>query len=162
VSSRTISTRSRTGAGVTPEVPAVGEVVPVMGETPSAEEGPLVGDAPPMGDAPPAGGVETDPTDFGDEDYLVLFDGRRGIDAVNGPVNVQPGMSARPPPALIDSQMAFALIEPSKEVILHVTKLLALKGRKEQRFRDAFKGMVSVIAAEHKYNLKSIQLCLLS
>jgi len=143
------------------EALAVGGADPVVGEAPPAGQVPPVGDAPAVGDAPPAWAVETEHSGFGDEDYLVPVEDGRNIDAANAPVNVKPGVGAPPPPALVESQVAPAIIKPSKAVIRHVTKLLALKGRKAQRLRDAFKGMVGVVAAEHKCGLKRIQLCLL-
>jgi len=94
------------------------------------------------------------------DDDMVPVEGGCNIEAYKGPVNVQPGVGAPPPPALIESQEAPALIKPSKMVIRHLTKLLALKGRKAQRVREAFKSMISVVAAEHKFGLKVIQLCL--
>jgi len=76
-------------------------------------------------------------------------------------VNVQPGVGVPPPSALIESQEAPAVIKPSKVVIRHSTKVLALMDHKAQRVRDAFKSIISVVAAEQKCSLKIIQLSLL-
>jgi len=94
------------------------------------------------------------------DDDMVPVEGGCNIEAYKGPVNVHPGVGAPPPPELIESHEAPALIKPSKMVIRYLTKLLALKGRKAQRGSDAFKSMISVVAAEHKFGLKVIQLCL--
>jgi len=163
---RSQGTATRTRPSGSPEVLPVGAVppvggVPAVGDVPPVGNAPAVRDVPPVGGVTPVGGVETEYGDTDFDDHLVPIEGGHNIEADNGPVSVQPGVGAPPPLALIESQEAPAVIKPCKVVIRHLTKLLVLKGRKAQRVRDAFKSMISVVAAEHKCSLKVIQLCLL-
>jgi len=87
--------------------------------------------------------------------------GGRNMDADGGPVDLQPGVGAPPPPPIVESVQAPALVKPSKNVLQRLTDMLAVRGRKAQFVHNAFKGMVGAVAAEHKCGVKSIQLCLI-
>jgi len=139
-------------------VPPVGSVPPV-GDAAPVGDAPAAGDVAPLSDLPPVGGLLYGNKDFDDD--MVPVEGGCNIEADKGPVNGQPGVCAPPPPALIESQEAPALIKLSTMVIRHLTKQLALKGRKAQRVREEFKTMISVVAAEQNCGLKVIQLFLL-
>jgi len=115
----------------------------------------------PVGAAPTAGGGNADVENEEDDYYVRDAECGRAIDAADGPVDQQPGVGAPPPPAIIESTVAPALVQPSDKVVGHVTKLLSLKGRRAQRVREAFRGMVGGVASEHKCALKSVQACLI-
>ena len=78
------------------------------------------------------------------------------MDADGGPVDLQPGVGAPPPPPIVESVQAPALVKPSKNVLQRLTDMLAVRGRKAQFVHNAFKGMVGAVAAEHKCGVKSI------
>jgi len=92
-----------------PDVLPVGSVplvcgVPAFGDVPPVSDAPAVGDVPPVGGLPPVGGVGNKYGDTDFDNHLVPVEGDRNIEADSGFVNVQPGVGATPPPALIESQ----------------------------------------------------------
>jgi len=115
----------------------------------------------PVGAAPSAGGGNADVENMEDDYYVRDAEGGRAIDAADGPVDQQPGVGAPPPPVIIESTVAPELVQPSDTVVGHVTKLLSLKGRRAQRVREAFRGMIGGVALEHKCALNSVPACLI-
>ncbi|OSX74190.1 hypothetical protein BU14_0303s0021 [Porphyra umbilicalis] len=125
----------------------------------SASEGDGRPDGGHAGDAPPV--VVGD----GEEDYWAGSDadvpGGRNIDADRGVANPQPGVGAPPPPPIVESTQAPALVKPSEKVIWQLTHMLAVRGRMAQFVRDAFKGMVAAVTTELKCGIKNVQSCLI-
>ena len=116
-----------------------------------------------VGDPPVGNNPENDGSSYWEEDNndALSTQGGRSIEADGGPVDVQPGVGAPPPPPIVESLQPPALVKPSKKVLQRLTDMLAVRGRTAQFVRNAFKGMVGAVAAEHKCGVKSIQLCLI-
>eukprot|EP00168_Porphyra_purpurea_P015854 TRINITY_DN4982_c0_g1_i1.p1 TRINITY_DN4982_c0_g1~~TRINITY_DN4982_c0_g1_i1.p1 ORF type:complete len:187 (+),score=25.11 TRINITY_DN4982_c0_g1_i1:297-857(+) len=111
----------------------------------------------PVGAAAPAGGGDANSEEEDGEHYMLGMDGGRSMDAGAGAVHQQPGIGAPPPPAIVESTVAPAMVTPSDKIVGHVSTLLSLKGRRAQRVHDAFRGMVGGVASEHKCAAKSVQ-----
>jgi len=111
-----------------------------------------------VGEAPVGDNLENNGSSYWVEDNndMLSTPGGRNIDADGGPVDLQPGVGAPPPSQIFESVQAPALVKPSKKVLQRLTDMLAVRGRKAQFVRNAFKGMVGAVAAEHKCGVKSI------